>query len=356
MTGGGAAGRGRVAVCRVEATVADAVERAMTLAGWTRHVPEGARVALKPNLCWDLPLPGAQTSPWVLDAVITVLATRAAEIVVVEAGQIAVDVDAALERSGLGRVVRERGLEFVNMSRGRFVEARLEGAHVLTDASVPDVLAGRVLVSVPVLKTHGLTTISGALKNQWGCLPETRYRYHPVIDEAIGELNAILRPSFAVLDGTIALAGSGPKTGRPRVVDLVMASADLVALDSVAARVVGLDPEGIAHIRHASRLGLGTSLGIEIVGDEPSPVPGFRAPSPNLVARLEAAVRRSPLAGPAFDTPVVGLLAGGARAFNAAWWLLAGSIRRRRVIARTRYGPQWRGIAERDASGTRRRG
>lgn len=187
-------------------------------------------------------------------------------------------------------------------------------------------------------------------------VPETRYRYHPVIDEAIGELNAILRSSFAVLDGTIALAGSGPKTGRPRVVDLVMASADLVALDSVAARVVGLDPEGITHIQHASRLGLGTSLGIEIVGDEPSPVPGFRAPSPNLVARLEAAVRRSPLAGPAFDTPVVGLLAGGARAFNAAWWLLVGSIRRRRVIARTRYGPQWRGIAERDASGTRRRG
>jgi uncharacterized protein (DUF362 family) len=342
------AGEGIVAVCRVTDSVAQAVARSMRLADWARHVPPGSRVALKPNLCWDLPLPGAQTSPWVFDAVISVLAKTAAEIVVIEAGQLTVDVDAALERSGIGRVLRKHGLQFINMSRGSFADAHLADAFVLHDVALPEALTGRVLVSVPVLKTHGLTTISGALKNQWGCLPETRYRYHPVVHEAIADLNDLINPAFVVLDGTVSLVGRGPKTGKPRVTDIVMASADPVAVDAAAATLLGIDPAEVAHIGHAERRGLGVSTGLTVVGDRLSPVAGLPRPAPNLVALAEVAVRRSAVGRLALSTPLVGVLGWCARAFNTLWWLVSGSRLRRLIVRHSRYGAQWLGVDEQD--------
>lgn len=340
-----------VAITHVGADVRSAVREAMELASWRDHIPAGSRVALKPNLCWDLPLPGAQTSPWVFEAVVEVLKEHVADIVVVEAGQITVDGDKALERTGVGRIVRKHGLPFVNMSHGGFFTTELENGYVLHKVDVPEVLRDRVLVTLPVLKTHGTTTITGALKNQWGCLKKLRHNYHLVVDEAIADLNDLLHPAFAIMDGTVGMEGSGPKTGMPKVADLVLASADLVALDAVAATVMGFDAARIPHIQLAGQRGLGEAdvRRVQVRGVDLATLDfRFEPPVQNFMVKMEFLLRRSKVKRFFFDTPVLSLLAWAAKFWNWLWYRRVGVPARNRIIADTRYGPQWQGVSEED--------
>ena len=338
-----------VAVSRVTTSVLDAVRDAMELADWRRHVPPGSRVALKPNLCWDLPLPGAQTSPWFLDAVITVMKESVSDIVVVEAGQVTVDADVALRRCGLERILEKHAVPFVNMSRGNFFPATLPEAAVLHRVELPEVLRDRLLVTLPVLKTHGVTTVTGALKNQWGCLRELRHNHHLVVNEAISDINELLRPAFAIMDGTVGLEGNGPKTGRPKVADVVLASSDLVALDATAARLMGFVAEEIEHLAVASARGLGRTdaSAIDVLGMDVEGVNfAFRPPTGGLIPRTEFALRRSRLRRLAFETPALSILAFAAKVYNAAWYAAVGVGKRRRILRDSRYGAQWLGEDE----------
>jgi uncharacterized protein (DUF362 family) len=335
---------GDCAAGETAAAVAAAVRDAMELAGWRDAIPEGAAVALKPNLCWDLPLPGAQTSPWVLDAVIEVLRERTDDIVVVEADQVTVDGTLALETTGLGRVLKARGVPFVNMSAGAFEPAHLDDGYVLHHIDVPEVLRDRLLVTLPVLKTHATTTITGALKNQWGCLKTLRHNYHLVVDEAIADLNDVVRPTFAVMDGTVAMEGNGPKTGTPRVTDLVLASADPVALDTIAATVMGFDPSAIGHVRLAAARGVGTTdrAEIDVAGLDVDVLDlHFVPPKLSFMVRTEFALRRSPLKKLMFDTPILSILGFAAKIWNGWWWRSVGRPARERIIRESRYGAQW---------------
>ncbi|MRR52360.1 MAG: DUF362 domain-containing protein [Rhodocyclaceae bacterium] len=329
-------------MCHVTEDIVGAVRRAMDAAEWQFHIPVGAPVALKPNLCWDYHLPGAQTSPWVLDAVIEVLKSRTTDILCVEAGQVTVDAQKALRRCGLHSVLARHGVPFVDMSHTSFVEHIVPDAMVLRTIAVPELLKNRILVTLPVMKTHGTTVITGALKNQWGCLPEMRHQYHPVVERAIADVNAMLRPGFAVMDATIAMEGDGPKTGSPRLCDLVLASADLVALDSTAARIMGFDPGTVPHLMFATQRGLGESAesGIELRGDPMPAIPGFTAAKKNLVARAEVWLRHSRARRIVFDTPFLSLFALAARWYNAAWYVVVGRRRRRQALS-SMYGEFW---------------
>ena len=104
------------------------------------------------------------------------------------------------------------------------------------------------MITLPLLKTHNKTTLSGAIKNQWGCLETLRHNFHPVLPEALVDLNTLVRPRFAVMDGTVGLEGDGPKSGRPKEMNVILASANLVGIDSVAAQVMGFDPSAVTHL------------------------------------------------------------------------------------------------------------
>jgi uncharacterized protein (DUF362 family) len=324
-----------------------AVRSAMERAEWEKYVPTDSPVALKPNLCWDLPLPGAQTSPWVFDAVISILKERTRDIVVVESDQITVNVLKALQRTGLGAVVEKHGLRFINMTRDvTYVRKAIPDPFVLPEIEVPDVLTDRLLITIPVLKTHGTTRITGALKNQWGCLRELRHNYHLVVDDAIADLNDALRPVFAVMDGTVGMEGSGPKTGLPKVADLILASSDLVALDTIASLVMGIDPSTVGHIQRSADRGLGVSdlERIDVVGAKIEEcIMNFKPPKQNFMVRFEFFLRRSRFRRLAFETSVLNLLAFAARVWNHAWWQLVGRRERKRIIEDTFYGKQWKG-------------
>lgn len=324
------------------------VERAMDLARFKEFVPRGDDIALKPNLGWDLFLPGAATSPWVVEGVVRVLRDWVGKIYLVESNQVVVDVERALVRSGMDRVCRENNLAWVNMTRETMRTVKLPEGRVLKELQVPDILLRMPVVTVPVMKTHNKTVITGAIKNQWGCLPMFRHKYHLVLNAALADINAVVRPRFAVMDATVCLEGNGPKSGIPKVADRVLASGDLVAIDAVAAKVMGFDPRAIGHLAECVAAGLGVSdlARIAVVGDDDLTLNlGFIPAQHNLVSRVELALRhRAALRRIFFDTAVFGLCCRATLVYYAAWYyaLGIGRARRNRILDETPYGAQWR--------------
>jgi hypothetical protein len=139
---------------------------------------------------------------------------------------------------------------------------------------IPRRFLGENIVHLPTVKTHIFTTTTGAMKNAFGgLLNERRHWTHPVIHETLVDLlmiqKKIHRGVFAVMDGTFAGDGPGPRCMVPHVKNVLLASADQVAIDAVAAKLMGLDPMSIKFIRTAHELGLGCGdpREIEVVGD-----------------------------------------------------------------------------------------
>ena len=140
---------------------------------------------------------------------------------------------------------------------------------------IPRRFIGENIIHLPTVKTHVFTTTTGAMKNAFGgLLNERRHWTHPVIHETLVDLlmiqQKIHRGVFAVMDGTFAGDGPGPRCMIPRVKNVILASADQVAIDAIAAKLMGMDPLSIKFIRlaHERGLGCGDPRDIEIVGDQ----------------------------------------------------------------------------------------
>jgi hypothetical protein len=138
---------------------------------------------------------------------------------------------------------------------------------------IPKAIVGLNMVHLPTVKTHVFTTITGAMKNAFGgLLHRNRHWTHGVIHDTLVDLLTIqqdIHPGlFAVMDGTFAGDGPGPRAMRFHEKDILLASADQVAIDAVSAKLQGFDPMSIRFIRRAHELGLGVGdpRQIEIVG------------------------------------------------------------------------------------------
>jgi uncharacterized protein (DUF362 family) len=138
---------------------------------------------------------------------------------------------------------------------------------------IPKMFIGKNIIQLPLIKTHVFTVITGAIKNAFGgLLSEKRHWTHAVIDEAIVDLLTIqheIHPGlFAVMDGTFAGDGPGPRAMRWHEKDIILASADQVAIDAISAKLQGFDPMSLKFIRLAHELGLGVGdpKDIEVVG------------------------------------------------------------------------------------------
>ena len=137
-----------------------------------------------------------------------------------------------------------------------------------------------------------------------------RHEYHLVLDDALADLNFVMRPSLALMDATIGLEGNGPKSGRPRVADLILCSGDPVALDTIQTRTMGLDPGTIRHLARCAERGIGTNRveEIEVRGSAPAGhVVPFRPAKHNAVSVVETLLRKSFLKRLFFNTPIFSL-------------------------------------------------
>ena len=174
---------------------------------------------------------------------------------------------------------------------------------------IPRRFIGENMLHLPTVKTHVFTTTTGAMKNAFGgLLNERRHWTHPVIHETLVDLlmiqKKIHRGVFAVMDGTFAGDGPGPRCMVPHVKNIMLASADQVAIDAVAAKLMGLDPMSIKYIRmaHDRGLGCGDPRDIDIAGDVDAAKANWRFTGPfqkmTFAARMQHRIYWGPMRKP----------------------------------------------------------
>ncbi|MDH3498390.1 MAG: DUF362 domain-containing protein [Gemmatimonadota bacterium] len=238
--------------------VHDVVRELFEALDYRRLIPADCRVAIKVNLSTPYAENAAasNTSPEILDAVCGLVRERTPHVVVGESNGMRYATEDAFEVSGYYPVLERHGVRAVNFSKDEWVDV---GERLIKGWGLPKSLVeADVFITLPVLKTHATTVFTGALKNQFGCYPQhNRILLHPKLDRVLVLINRLLKPRIALMDGILAMEGRGPINGRPRRFDAVLASADPVALDATAMRLVGLDPTTSRHVVWAARDGLG---------------------------------------------------------------------------------------------------
>ena len=284
--------RSRVAILRTKpATVLADYHDLMNLAGYQQTIARDAETALKVNISWHFFFPGSSTTPWQLDGVIRAMKQDGYDPQLIHACHnrtVVIDAHLGERENKQLNVVEAHGLRNVHLYEGDEAWINIRDAvgdltrkflclnEVYPDGFlIPRRFIGENIIHLPTVKTHVFTTTTGAMKNAFGgLLNERRHWTHPVIHETLVDLlmiqKAIHRGVFAVMDGTFAGDGPGPRCMVPHVKNVILASDDQVAIDAVAARLMGFDPMSIRFIRLAHDLGLGCGnpRDIEIVGDQ----------------------------------------------------------------------------------------
>lgn len=276
----------KVAVLRVKpATVLGDIERLCQLAGMSDVLARGTTTILKDNISWHYPFPAANTTPWQLEGAICALRHAGFDdLSCVQNKTVVTDAfkgeDLNHYRPVLGkhRVPVLYNFEERDMSWVAYrPKAEMHVLHRIFPEGIrlPDYFFGKNIVHLPTMKCHIYTTTTGAMKNAFGGLLDSRRHYtHTWIHGTLVDLLAIQKEIhtglFAIMDGTTAGNGPGPRTLIPVVKNYMLASADQVAIDAVAAKLMGFDPLSIEYINlaHHDGLGVGDPRDIELVGHD----------------------------------------------------------------------------------------
>ncbi|MEK7274540.1 MAG: DUF362 domain-containing protein [Candidatus Desantisbacteria bacterium] len=283
--------KSKVAILQTSpATVLQDYHRLMNLASYQDILPKDVDTALKINISWHFFYPGSSTTPWQLEGVIRALKKDGYNPELIHACHnrtVVIDAHLGERENKQINVINAHKLKNVHLYEGaEWIHIR-DAVGGLTDKflclnqvypkgfMIPKRFIGENIIHLPTIKTHVFTTTTGAMKNAFGgLLNEKRHWTHPVIHETLVDLLMIQKKIhqgvFAVMDGTFAGDGPGPRCMIPHVKNVILASSDQVAIDAVAAMLMGFDPlRDIKFIRLAHELGLGCGdvRDIEIVGD-----------------------------------------------------------------------------------------
>lgn len=266
------------------ATVVGDYKRVMDLASWESHLTGERELLLKLNLSWTKYFPACSTQPWQLEGVLgTLLDGRYTPetVIPVENKTVVTNPIKGAQNNAWAPVLDKYKCSFqpltdVEWSVYRFKSELLKLNHIFPEGiEIPVIYKGRDILHLPTVKTHGHSTTTGAIKNAFGgLLKEVRHYAHKYIHEVLVDLLLMqreLHPNvFSVMDGAVAGDGAGPRTMIPSVRNVLLASADSVAIDAVAAKIMGFDPMEIPYLRMATEMGLGEGRleNIEIVGED----------------------------------------------------------------------------------------
>lgn len=277
-------GKGKVAVVKTSpTTVLDDIEKLMRLAQVDQALPRENTTALKINISWQTWYPACSTTPWQLEGVIRSLQNIGySDLVGVHNDTVVVDTSVGEANNKHKYVTDKYNVPCTYLYDQQFEWERYElknRPYLVLDkvfpegVYIPKTLIGKNIVHLPTVKTHVFTTITGAMKNAFGgLLHRNRHWTHAVIHETLVDLLMIqqeIHPGiFAVMDGTFAGDGPGPRAMRWHEKDILLASSDQVAIDAVSAKLQGFDPLSIPFIRmaHELDLGVGDPKQIEMVG------------------------------------------------------------------------------------------
>ncbi|HUI67818.1 MAG TPA: DUF362 domain-containing protein [Nitrospirota bacterium] len=293
----------------------DAVRQAVDLLGGMQtFVKPGNRVLIKPNLLKaSHPVDAVTTHPEVIRATIRLVREAGAEALVGDSPGFG-DLRRVCEKSGVMDVIEEEGAILTKLDEAVQVKnherfRRFDIARAVHEADV--------VINLPKFKTHGMMTITGAVKNLFGCIPGKRkIQWHfnagvnrDAFARMLVELCSLIGPRLTVMDAVVGMEGNGPGSGDPRKVGLVLAGQDPVALDVVSGRIIGADPSLLYIVRAAAEAGVGETRldSIQIHGEalDDVAVTGYRLPpQEHLEWHLPEWVRRM-LKGALTTRPVI---------------------------------------------------
>jgi uncharacterized protein (DUF362 family) len=261
------------------AEIRGAVQEAIRLIGGIEQlIKPGHLVLINPS--WVAPPveteAGCITQPEVTRAIADMVKTLGARPVIAESSAIGVDTQQVIEESGY-KDLAEMGYELVDLKKTPSAKLPSPNGHVFqTIDSFQLVQEADVIVSVPKLKTHDQTEMTCSIKKLKGLLTDKAKRamHQQGLFEGVVDLMSTVRPQLAVVDGIFCQEGLGPIFGKPVEMDLILAGMDLVAVDSVCARLIGYEPEETLLTLKAAERGLGVMNPdqIEILGEDLSQV------------------------------------------------------------------------------------
>jgi uncharacterized protein (DUF362 family)/Pyruvate/2-oxoacid:ferredoxin oxidoreductase delta subunit len=245
------------------------------LGGISSFAKPGERIVLKPNILIGTdPNKGVTTHPAVFRAAGKLLKDAGTSVLYGDSPSFG-KAEPNLRRSGIKQVGDELGFCVADFDSGREVshkDALLVKKFVVANG----VLDSDCLVSLPKFKTHGLVRFTGAVKNQFGCVPGLRKsQYHVKLPDPydfatmLVDLNTLIKPRLYIMDGIVAMEGNGPRSGKLKRLNVLLLSGDPIALDATACRIAYLDPEIVPTSKPGEKAGLGTYRveNIEIIGE-----------------------------------------------------------------------------------------
>lgn len=277
-------------------SIIDDYKKLLELAEYEKFLPKDKVVLLKINISWHHWYPACSTTPWQLEGVLKTLLDNGypKKNIIGTHNRTVVVNDRVGEVNNKHKLVTAKyGISTVYLNEKPVEWKRYEpkGKMLVLDKVypngilIPKMFHGKSIIHLPTMKTHVFTTITGAMKNAFGgLLSEKRHWTHSVIHETLVDLLTIQKEIhsgiFAVMDGSIAGSGPGPRCMEPHVKNYILASADQVAIDAISAKMQGFNPLSLDFIRiaHEQGLGCGNPTEIEIVGEDISEVNfGFKA-------------------------------------------------------------------------------
>jgi uncharacterized protein (DUF362 family) len=253
--------------------------RLMHLAEYTNHLSKKDRTVIKLNLSWSLYYPACSTEPWQLEGVLkTLKKDNFKKLIGVENQTVVTNPWKGAYLNKWLPLLEKYHVPYQPLTNVEWVPFKpkkemLAMSEIFNPILVPKMFKGTNVVHLPTVKTHGHTVMTGSMKNAFGGLiPKYRHHAHRKIHEVLVDLLAIQQQLhkgvFAVMDGTVAGDGAGPRTMIPFIGNAILASADQVAIDAVSAKIMGYNPMKIPFIKiaHDKGLGIGDIDQIEIAG------------------------------------------------------------------------------------------
>lgn len=272
--------KSRVALVRCneynDEIVYNAVKRGIDLLGGiTNFVKPGEKIVMKPNvLIGSNPEKCVTTHPAVFKAVGRLLKEAGAKVSYGDSSSIG-GCEFNMKRAKLKQAGDELGITLADFDHGKTVihkSARLNKRFTFANG----ILEADGVVSLPKMKTHGLTRFTGCVKNQFGCVPGVlKGQFHVQMADPFDfatmlvDINTFIKPRLYVMDGIVAMEGNGPRSGKPRPMNVLLFSSDPIALDSIACKMIDLNPEFVPTSKPGEKSGLGTYHyeNIETMGD-----------------------------------------------------------------------------------------
>lgn len=251
--------------------VADGIRRSVQLLGGIEKIVEkGDRVIIKPNLEAPREARTAATTDMIfVETAVEMTRESGAVPIVAEGPFMNYNAEAVFQITGVRRLCERLGVEFVNLNAAETIEVEVPGGKAHKKLRLPRVvLEADKLLNLPKLKTHHLTTITCAMKNLKGVLPGQDKQLSHVrgIHQAIVDINKIVRSDLVIVDGLLAMEGMGPTFGGVVDMGVLTAGTNAIAVDSVCAEIMGMDPLHVPHLKLAYQDFSFDPSAIEVVG------------------------------------------------------------------------------------------